>query len=218
MSHEIRTPMNGILGFASLLERPNLTSEKQKEYIKIIEKSSLRMLNIITEIMDISKIESGEMKVYNIETNINQQLEIVYDLIKPDVDSNCIDFSFNNKFTDFDTVIKTDKEKFNSIMTNLVKNAIKYTDKGSVEFGFSQKGNFLEFYVKDTGIGIPVKRQKAIFERFIQADISDVQARQGAGLGLSIAKAFVEMLGGTIWVESEPGKGSTFYFTLPANM
>lgn len=216
MSHEIRTPMNGILGFAGLLKLPSLTIEKQKEYIKLIEKSSLRMLNIITEIIDISKIESGEMKVHYNETNINQQLKFVYDLFRPEMDCNCIDFSFSKNLSEKDAFIRTDKEKLYTVMTNLVKNAIKYTDKGSIEFGYKEKGNYLEFFVKDTGIGIPANRHKAVFERFIQADISDVQARQGAGLGLSIAKAFVEMLGGTIWVESEPGKGSTFYFTLPA--
>ena len=104
-----------------------------------------------------------------------------------------------------------------AILTNLVKNAIKYTENGTIEFGCFKKGDFLEFYVKDTGIGIPKDRQEAIFERFIQADIADKMARQGAGLGLSISKAYVEMLGGKIWVESEEGIGSTFYFTLPYN-
>ena len=112
-------------------------------------------------------------------------------------------------------ILKTDSEKLHSILTKLVKNAIKYTDKGTVEFGCNKKGNYFEFYVKDTGIGIPANRQQAIFERFIQADIEDIQAHQGAGLGLSIAKAFIEMLGGAIWVKSAVGKGSIFYFTLP---
>jgi signal transduction histidine kinase len=102
-----------------------------------------------------------------------------------------------------------------SILTNLLKNAIKYTDRGSVEIGYSRKGEFLEFYVRDTGVGIPENRLEAIFERFVQSDIAVLQARQGAGLGLSIAKAFAEMLGGDIWVKSVEGKGSVFYFTLP---
>jgi signal transduction histidine kinase len=113
--------------------------------------------------------------------------------------------------------IKTDREKLYAILTNLVKNAIKYTNKGSIEFGYFKKVEMIEFYFKDTGIGIPKDRQEAIFERFIQADIADKQARQGAGLGLSITKAYIEMLGGKIWVESQDGIGSTFYFTLPYN-
>jgi signal transduction histidine kinase len=112
-------------------------------------------------------------------------------------------------------VFTTDREKVYAILTNLVKNAIKYTEKGNVELGCVSKGTLIEFYVSDTGIGVPLHRQKAIFERFIQADIEDTMAYQGAGLGLSISKAYVEMLGGKIWLESEDGKGSTFCFTLP---
>ncbi|MFA5972338.1 MAG: PAS domain S-box protein [Lentimicrobiaceae bacterium] len=215
MSHEIRTPMNGILGFAGLLKEPGLSGEKQQEYIKIIEKSGARMLNIISEIMDISRIESGQMEVIYRETNINKLIESTFNLIKLDADYKRINLSFKNSLPAKETIIKTDSEKLYSILTNLVKNAVKYTDKGSVEFGFKNLGNYLEFYVKDTGIGIPLEKQEVIFERFIQADIADIQARQGAGLGLSIAKAFVELLRGKIWVESEQGKGSIFYFTLP---
>ena len=118
-----------------------------------------------------------------------------------------------------EAIIKTDSEKLYAILTNLVKNAIKYSDEGSIDFGYVLKTDRLpfelEFYVKDTGIGIPKERKDAIFERFIQADITDEMARQGAGLGLSISKAYVEMLGGKIWVDSEEGSGSTFHFTLP---
>ena len=116
------------------------------------------------------------------------------------------------------SVIVTDREKLFAILTNLVKNAIKYSNEGSVEFGCIEKQSKLEFFVRDTGIGIPRDRQHAIFERFIQADIEDRDARQGAGLGLAISKAYVEMLGGNIWVESEMDKGSVFYFTLPLNI
>jgi CheY-like chemotaxis protein len=114
-----------------------------------------------------------------------------------------------------ETVITTDSAKLHSIITNLLKNAIKYTDQGSVEFGYTRKEKFLEFYVRDTGVGIPENRLEAIFERFVKAETVILQARQGAGLGLAITKAFVEMLGGNIWVRSEVWKGSNFYFTLP---
>jgi PAS domain S-box-containing protein len=231
MSHEIRTPMNGILGFAGLLKEQKLTGEQQKEYIKIIEKSGARMLNIINDIVDISKIESGQMKISLSETNVNEQMEFIYLFFKTELDQKGIKLSLKNSLPKSQSLITTDREKLYSILINLVKNAIKYTSEGSIEFGYVSSLRqtpgaadsladepveaVLEFYVKDTGIGIPKDRQEAIFERFIQADIIDKHARQGAGLGLSISKAYIEMLGGRIWVESQEGKGSTFYFTLP---
>lgn len=215
MSHEIRTPMNGILGFSELLKNPNLTGEKQQSYIKIIEKSGNRMLNIINDIIDISKIEAGLMKVDMNETCINEKIDFIYNFFKPQAKEKGLQLIVNNPLSTQEIIINTDTEKFYSVLINLVKNAIKYSDKGSIEIGYSIKNETIEFYVKDTGIGIPESRQKAVFERFIQADILDKEARQGAGLGLSISKAYINMLGGKIWVESNIGKGSTFYFTLP---
>ncbi len=217
MSHEIRTPMNGILGFSELLKEPDLTGEQQQEYILMIEKSGARMLNIINDIIDISKIEAGLMKLDIRESNINEQIEYIYTFFKPEVEAKGMKLAFKNNLPAKEAFIKTDREKLYAILTNLVKNAIKYTNKGSIEFGYFKKVEMIEFYFKDTGIGIPKDRQEAIFERFIQADIADKQARQGAGLGLSITKAYIEMLGGKIWVESQDGIGSTFYFTLPYN-
>ena len=219
MSHEIRTPMNGILGFADLLKEPKLSGEEKLEYIEIIEKSGKRMLNIINDIVDISKIESGQMKVNIQDSNINDQLEYIFTFFKPEVEGKGIKFSFECTLPSKESIIKTDREKVFAILTNLVKNAIKFCEKGSIEFGYILKTHSesaeLKFYVKDTGIGIPKDRQEAIFERFIQADIGDKRAFQGAGLGLSITKAYVEKLGGKIWVDSVEGIGSTFYFTLP---
>ncbi len=217
MSHEIRTPMNGILGFAELLKEPGLNGEDQQEYIRIIEKSGNRMLNIINDIVDISKIEAGLMNLNVTESNINEQIEYIYTFFKPEVETKGMKLSFRNALPAKEAIIKTDREKLYAILTNLVKNAIKYCKEGAIELGYERKGKDIEFFVKDTGIGIPKERQGAIFERFIQADIVDVQARQGAGLGLAISQSFVEMLGGEIWVESEEGIGSTFYFTLPYN-
>ena len=219
MAHEIRTPMNGILGFSELLQEPGLSDDRQQEYLKIIEKSGKRMLNIIDEIVEISKIEAGVMPIEIKDTVINEKIEFIYELLKPEAEARGLKLSVGNTLPQKAATIKSDGQKIYSILTNLVKNAIKYTDKGSVEFGYDvvETGHdlSLQFYVKDTGIGIPKDRQEAIFERFIQADIVDVQARQGAGLGLSIAKAYAELLGGKIRVESEEGIGSTFYFTLP---
>jgi PAS domain S-box-containing protein len=217
MSHEIRTPMNGILGFSDLLKEPGLTGETQQKYIRIIEKSGARMLNIINDIISISKIESGLMEVNLAASNVNEQIEYIHTFFKPEAEAKGNTLSFKNSLPLKEAIIKTDREKLFAILTNLVKNAIKYTDKGSIEFGYSINGEQFEFYVKDTGIGIDNDRQIAIFERFIQADIEDKMARQGAGLGLAISKAYVEILGGELWVESKKDIGSTFYFTIPYN-
>ncbi len=219
MSHEIRTPMNGILGFSELLKKPNLTGNKQQEYIRIIERSGIRMLNIINDIIDISKIEAGLMKLDMKESNINEQIEYIYTFFKPEAERKKIKLHCKNTLPSAEAIIRTDREKVYAILTNLVKNAIKYSEKGSIDFGYNLKTEInppeLEFYVKDTGIGISKNKHKTIFERFIQADVADKMARQGAGLGLSISKGYVKLLGGKIWVESELGMGSTFYFTLP---
>ena len=219
MSHEIRTPMNGILGFADLLREADLTGEEQQEFITIIETSGTRMLNIINDIISISKIESGLMEVNIQESNINQQIEFIYTFFKPQVEAKGMQFLIKKTLSEKEAFINTDTEKVYSILTNLVKNAIKYTVEGSIELGYRLKkgvaSSELEFYIKDTGIGIHKDRHKAIFERFIQADIADKRAYQGAGLGLSISRAYAEMLNGRIWMESEEGKGSIFYLTLP---
>ncbi len=215
MSHEIRTPMNGILGFAELLKEPGLTGEEQQNYISIIEKGGERMLNIINNIISISKIESGQMEINLQESNINDQIQFIYTFFNPMIEEKGMQFLFRDYLPSNAAILKTDSEKVYAIFTNLVNNAIKYTNKGFIEIGYHKRDNYLEFFVKDTGIGIPQDRKDAIFERFIQADISDKMALQGAGLGLSISKAYVEMLGGRIWVQSEEGMGSTFYFTLP---
>jgi signal transduction histidine kinase/ActR/RegA family two-component response regulator len=227
MSHEIRTPMNGILGFTGLLKKPELTGEKQQLYISMIEKGGARMLNIINDIISISKVESGQMEVSISESNVNEKLEFIYTFFKPEVQRKGMQMSFHTSLPAREAVIKTDREKVSAILTCLVKNAVEYTFSGTIEFGYVLKpvkksgdnkdiaSAELEFYVKDTGIGIPQDKMEAIFERFVQADNGDKRAYQGAGLGLSISKAYVEMLGGKIWVESEVGKGSTFYFTIP---
>lgn len=217
MSHEIRTPMNGIMGFADLLKEPNLTGVEQQEYLNIIEKSGRRMLNIINDIISISKIEAGLMTLSIQPSNINEQMEYIYTFFKYEIENKGLLFSYKTDLSEENAIIFTDKEKIYAILTNLVKNAIKFTSQGFIEFGYSVRDSFLEFYVKDTGTGIQKMKQKEIFERFIQADNLDQNITQGAGLGLSITKAYLEMLGGTIWVESEVNKGSTFYFSIPYN-
>ncbi len=225
MSHEIRTPMNGILGFSGLLKEPGLSGDEQQEYIRIIEKSGARMLNIINDIIDISKIEAGLMQVVLAETDVNIQLNYINTFFTPEAEAKGLGLTVVTPLPSSNAIISTDREKLYAILTNLVKNAIKFTDSGSIEMGYSLKHTAglesspaLEFYVKDTGIGVTADRQKAIFDRFVQADIADSRAYQGAGLGLSISRAYTEMLGGRLWVESVEGKGAAFYFTLPYNI
>jgi len=215
MSHEIRTPMNGIVGFTELLKEDNLSNEEQKNYIEIIGKSGIRLLNIINDIVDISKIEAGQMNVSFSATNVEEQMQYIHTFFMPEIQDKGIQLILKKPSVKEETIISSDCEKLYAILINLVKNAIKYTVKGTIEFGYEIKGDYIEFFVKDSGIGISKDRQKAIFERFVQADFNDKMARQGAGLGLAIAKAYVELLGGKIWVESEIEKGSTFYFTIP---
>jgi hypothetical protein len=215
MSHEIRTPMNGILGFASLLKLPDLTVEQLKKYIEIIEKSGERMLNIINDLIDISKIEAGQIETLISECNVNEQVNDLHTFFKPEANSKGLEISFSEKLPDSKVIIKTDKEKLYAILTNLIKNAIKYTHEGSIDLGYRLKNEMLEFFVQDTGIGIPDNRQKAVFERFVQADIEDEKVYEGAGLGLAITKAYVEMLGGELWLKSDLNIGTEFYFTLP---
>jgi PAS domain S-box-containing protein len=215
MSHEIRTPMNGIIGFTELLKESKLSGKTQQEYINIIEKSGARMLNIINDIINISKVEAGEVDVLLSETNVNEQIEYLHTFFSPEAKQKGIQIRFNTTLNSKEATIKTDCEKMYAILTNLVKNAIKFTNEGTVEFGYIKKVNFIEFYVKDSGVGISKHEQKFIFDRFRQVNESLSRNTAGSGLGLAISKAYIEMLGGEIWVESKVGKGSIFYFTIP---
>ncbi len=214
MSHEIRTPMNGIIGFTSLLREPDLTRDEIIEFVDIIEKSGATMLNIINDIIDISKIESGLMEVNNAEMSINEQINDIYTFFKLETDSKGIDFSRHIPDNN-DIVIVSDQIKIYAILTNLVKNAIKFTKHGFIKIGYIKKCKEIEFYVQDTGSGISPENLGIIFHRFRQESDSLSRGYEGSGLGLAISKAYIEMLGGKIWAESEKGVGSTFHFSLP---
>jgi PAS domain S-box-containing protein len=227
MSHEIRTPMNGILGFTELLKKPHLSGSEQQEYINIIEKSGARMLNIINDIVNIAKVEAGQMEISVAAIDINEVLDEVSGFFKREADIKKLKVHTSKPLGEKEAIIHTDREKLIAILTNLVKNAIKFTDSGLIEIGYSKKGDYLEFFVKDTGIGIPVEQRKFIFDRFRQGSESLSRNYEGAGLGLSISKAYIEMLGGEIWVgndkdSAEPTgtgteNGSVFYFNIPYN-
>lgn len=225
MSHEIRTPLNGILGFAELLKTPDLPKTETNKYVEMITKGGDRLLGVINDILDVSKIEAGLMELDLSNTDIHLHTQYVFSFFSSEAEKKGIKFDYKNGSTSERLYFQTDREKLYAILINLLKNAIKFTDKGSIEFGYRVNSNVLisgskvnplvlEFYVKDTGIGIPENRQEAIFDRFTQSITDDTRAIQGNGLGLSIAKSYVEMLGGELWVESKEGEGSTFYFTI----
>jgi PAS domain S-box-containing protein len=221
MSHEIRTPMNGILGFTELLKNLNLNGEEQQSYIGIIKKSGARLLSIINDIINISKIESQQIEVSLSETNVNEQVEYIYHFFKLEAEQKKLHISFNNELPSENAFIRTDREKVYAVLTNLVKNAIKFTQTGSVELGYTKKKGFFEFYVKDSGPGITEGQQEIIFGRFMQGTKDLTRIYEGAGLGLSISKAYIEMLGGKIRVENNTDKkgdttGATFLFSIPA--
>ena len=224
MSHEIRTPMNGILGFAELLKEPRLSNETSQEYISIIESSGARMLNIINDLIEISKIESGTMGIYLSETNVNDQTGFIFKFFKPEAEKKGLSLILSNSLPSNEAIIRTDREKLYAILTNLVKNAIKFTNSGTIEFGYKHlvtssliSSSELVFFVKDTGNGISSELKEVIFERFRQGSESLNKKYEGAGLGLAISKAYVEMLGGRIWIDKDSEIGSAFYFTLPYN-
>jgi PAS domain S-box-containing protein len=214
MSHEIRTPMNGILGFADLLQTPNLSGESQKMYIEAINSSGNRMLDIINDLVDISKIEAGQIEIKKDISNISELLNELILFFKPEAAKKNISLTLNSQIQK-DFVIETDKTKVAQVLTNLLKNALKFTPKsGSIELSCRiEDSTNLVFRVKDTGKGIRKELHGKIFERFRQGDSPDEY--EGVGLGLAISRAYVELLGGRIEIESEPGVGSEFSITLP---
>lgn len=215
ISHEIRTPMNGIMGFASLLKEPVLSGEKQQMYIQVIEESGMRMLNLINQLIDISKIESGQMTVLISQVNVNRQMDNLYTFFSPEAEKKGLYLHFKKEMPDNQAIIRTDHDKLYAILMNLINNALKFTEKGEIEFGYEINNETILFFVKDTGRGINKEKLESVFERFVQGEVALTRAYEGAGLGLSISKAYVEMLGGKIWLESIEGKGSKFFFLLP---
>lgn len=218
MSHEIRTPMNTILGFVSLLQESDLTEKEQNDYLQIVRDSSERLLSTLSDIIDLSKVEAGYTTPTFSDFDVQDLFMNLYLLQKKPADEKQLLFIRQWNLPSELIFICSDKEKVYSIASNLVNNAIKYTSQGFVEFRCNLTRDRLELTIKDTGIGIPAEKQQSIFERFIQVDTSHQRAFEGAGLGLSITKAYVEMLGGTINLESELGRGSIFYVSLPISI
>jgi len=207
--------MNSIIGFISLLQEENLTDKEKIEYLGIVRSNGDRLLSTLNDIVDISKIESGQAVINYSEFDMNEILINSYSLFKQEAEIRSLEFLRPSIIMPNISYIRSDKEKIYSIVTNLIKNALKYTTRGFVKFECVINDGELFVSVKDSGIGIPPAKQKAVFERFVQVDSSSKSSYDGAGLGLSITKAFVEMLGGSISLESEEGEGSTFFVRIP---
>lgn len=218
MSHEIRTPLNGIVGFTELLNDSKLDNEKRGLYIRTVHNSSQQLLGIVNDILDISMIETGQVLVRENSIKLGQLLYNLYEQFRIKAEEKQLRFILNIPEYANDISIKTDEEKLIQILSNLLSNAIEFTHEGGIEFGYQVLDEKIMFIVKDTGIGIASNMQKAIFKRFIQSDLSDTREYGGNGLGLSIAKSYVELLKGKIWLESELNEGSIFYFTIPTSI
>lgn len=219
LSHEVRTPMNAIVGFSELLTKEALSFEERNKYLSAIGISTRTLLVLINDIVDIAKIETGELNVNKQKFELNSllnELNTQYVSELKTLKKKRIELKVTKGITQ-DLFINTDQLRLKQILTNLIGNAIKFTSKGYVEYGYSinEEINELYFFVKDTGIGINEINLKIIFERFRQVDVSSTRKHGGSGLGLSISKELVKLLGGEIGVESVPGKGTMFWFTLP---
>ena len=215
ISHEIRTPMNAIIGFAALLNEPGLNNENHKTYIEIITQSSNQLLAIIMDVIEISNIEAGIFKLDKSEINLNAFMANLHTQFNEKAIEKGIEFSLNTSLSDDKAKIMTDAIKLGQIFSNLLGNAFKFTSHGQIEFGYTVKEKYLMFYVSDTGIGIPENQHSMVFDHFYQVEPPALHLYEGTGLGLSISKAYTELLGGKIWLRSEQGKGSVFYFTIP---
>jgi signal transduction histidine kinase/ActR/RegA family two-component response regulator len=215
MSHEIRTPMNGILGFAELLKSEEYLPEEQQQFVDIILQSGDRMLDTINNIIDVSKLESGAEQKQITVVNIKKIMTELQRFFTPEANQKGLELLFNGTISDDADTFYTDEYKLNSILTNLIKNAIKFTSKGFVEVRYSINKTSAQFWVKDTGMGIAPNKQEAVFNQFVQADISHSRGYEGSGLGLSISKGYVKLLNGEISLESALGEGSEFQVTIP---
>lgn len=217
MSHEIRSPMNSIVGFSDLLSEPNLTEQQKADYIRLINSSSEVLMRLIEDIIDIAKIEAGQLKIRKTTIKLNRlmvKLEETFRAQNENLYKKPIELILKNDQND-DFIIVSDNIRLHQILFNLLNNAFKFTKDGSIEFGYKVYGAIIYFYIKDSGIGISQEQQGLVFERFRQISSPDQKTNTGTGLGLAISKSLVEMMGGKINLDSELHKGSVFSFTIP---
>ena len=221
MSHEIRTPMYGILGSAELLKGYHEEDDEYQGYVKVIEGSGNELLDVITDILNISKIETGLMTVKTSLFKVNASIEAIYKAFLPIAELKKVQFTLTNFISEKDLQINSDNEKLTAVLNHLIENALKYTSKGDsilLNCSLDRNTSQLSFYVKDTGVGIPEDKIETIFIPFYQVDVANKQALHGSGIGLSISKAYVEMLGGDLMLESEIGVGTAFSFSIAMDM
>ncbi|MFA5972404.1 MAG: ATP-binding protein [Lentimicrobiaceae bacterium] len=220
MSHEIRSPLNGIIGFSELLADNNLTDAERERYLNIIQNNGNALITLLSDLIDISKLESGLLEISNrkfVPSNLMDELKHQFgNLANGKSQEVSIIFPRNTSFQDQE--IESDPNRLRQILVNLITNAIKFTVKGRIEIGADFSDSEMLFWVKDTGIGIPYKNQQSIFDRFHQIESFNSKPIVGFGLGLAISKALVEILGGHLWVESIPDQGSLFVFTIKTNI
>ena len=215
MSHEIRTPLNSILGFSDLLTTPDLDSEIQRDYANLINSSGTNLLSIINDILDISKIEAGQITLIQNEFSALSMVSEIQREYSLKATSKGIELIVSHRKETEELIIMSDRSRIRQVLINFVGNAIKFTDSGYIEIGLDLRKGEIIFYVKDTGIGIPKDYHEKIFDRFRQVEAAQTRKHGGNGLGLAITKNLAELLGGRIWLESEPYVGSVFYFALP---
>jgi PAS domain S-box-containing protein len=215
MSHEIRTPMNAILGFTKILRKISVDTKKREYYLDIINRSCDRLLSVVNDIIDISRIESGIIALQYSNINVNELLNEMYNYHYESCKNKNLSLVMQNHLPDNIIYCRTDEPKLQQILSNLIDNGIKFTEKGGISVTYEMKDNMIEFSIEDTGIGIKKKNQKIIYDRFRQADENYTKEYGGTGLGLAIAKAYVNRLGGKIWLKSAKGKGTTFCFNIP---
>ena len=216
MSHELRSPLNSIIGFSELLTDPDYDYEQKMQFAQMINKGGNNLLSTIVELMDFSRIDSGQIEVNSHTIIINRMLEELHQEYSFKAAEKGIKFNLDIENPQHDIIIESDEVKLRQILINFITNAIKFTSEGFIEVGLRTTESFIQFHVKDTGIGIPSVFQDSIFERFRQIESHVSRKHGGIGLGLAISKSLVELLGGNIWIESEEGKGSIFFFTIPA--
>ena len=219
MSHEIRTPLNAIMGFCNLVADPGVDATEKAQFIGIINQNTDALLELINDIFDIAQVEAGSMDIEETACNINDLLSSIqtyFNFEKGSVGKDNLQVKLNRANKDSEFSILTDKYKLRRTISNLVENALKYTEEGSIEIGYVYTNSgMIEFFVKDEGIGFEQDKADVIFKSFRQVDDSSTRKYGGLGLGLTVAQKFTELLGGELWAQSEPGKGSIFYFTIP---
>jgi PAS domain S-box-containing protein len=219
MSHEIRTPLNAIVGFSQIILDEDLSREDQERFYEYINQNSNQLISLVNDIIDLSKLQSNQLVIRESTADLNkiiEEMRVMAEMEKKNREKDHILIIPDKEITDEEYLIIVDPYRLKQVLTNLLVNAIKFTPKGYIQYGFRMKDmNTLLFFVRDTGIGIPEDKQEEVFQYFHQLENTLNRANTGTGLGLAICKRLIELMHGSIWLQSEPGKGTSFFFTIP---